>query len=82
MALVQVLSLLIYFAATLAFTDSPRRLLLLVRTITIFGFLLAIFGLIQSFVSPTKIYGLRELSGGARRSARLSIAITLRDTWR
>lgn len=63
MALVQVLSLLIYFAATLAFTDSPRRLLLLVRTITIFGFLLAIFGLIQSFVSPTKIYGLRELSG-------------------
>ena len=63
MALVQIFSLLIYFAATLAFTDSPRRLQLLVRTITIFGFVLAVFGLIQSFISPTKIYGLRDLSG-------------------
>jgi O-antigen ligase len=59
--LVQVLALFIYFAAVLAFTDSPRRLRLLARTIIIFGFALAIFGLIQSFTSPTKVYWLREL---------------------
>jgi O-antigen ligase len=32
-----------------------------VRTITIFGFALALFGLIQSFTSPTKVYWFREL---------------------
>ena len=61
LVLVQLVSLLVYFAAALAFTDSPRRLRLLVQTITIFGFLLAIFGLIQSFTSPTRIYWMREL---------------------
>ena len=61
LALVQILSLFIYFAATLAFTDSPRRLRLLVRTIIIFGFLLAVLGLIQSFTSPTSVYWVREL---------------------
>jgi O-antigen ligase len=62
MVLVQVATLLIYFAATLVFTDSPHRLRLLVRTIIIFGFFLAIFGLTQSFVTPTKVYWVRELS--------------------
>jgi len=57
----QVGTLLIYFAATLVFTDTPHRLRLLVRTITIFGFLLAIFGLTQSFTT-TKVYWVRELS--------------------
>ena len=61
LTLVQVSALLIYFAATLAFTDGPIRLRLLVRTIIIFGFLLAILGLIQSFTSPTKLLWLREL---------------------
>ncbi|MGA9996847.1 MAG: O-antigen ligase family protein [Pyrinomonadaceae bacterium] len=61
LVLVQIASLFVYFAATLVFTDSPRRLRTLVRTITIFGFLLAIFGLTQSFVSPTRVYGLKEL---------------------
>ncbi len=60
LAVIQIISLLIYFAAALAFTDSPRRLRLLVRTITIFGFLLAIFGLIQFYTSPHKIYWIRE----------------------
>lgn len=60
--LVQFAALLVYFAATLLFVDSPHRLRLLVRTITIFGFLLAMFGLIQSLTSsPTKIYWIREL---------------------
>lgn len=59
--LIQLLALIIYFAAALVFTDSPRRLRALVRTIIIFGFFLAIFGLVQSFTSPTKIYWFREL---------------------
>jgi O-antigen ligase len=62
MVLVQVATLVIYFAATLVFTDTPHRLRLLVRTIIIFGFFLAIFGLTQSFVSPTRVYWVRELA--------------------
>jgi O-antigen ligase len=61
LALVQIVAILIYFAAALAFIDSPKRLRLLVRTITVFGFLLALLGLIQSFTSPDKIYWLKEL---------------------
>jgi len=59
--LVQVAALGIYFAAVLVFTDTPKRLRLLVRTIGVFGFFLAIFGLTQSFTSPDKIYWMREL---------------------
>jgi O-antigen ligase len=61
LVLIKVLALLIYFSATLAFTDSPRRLRNLTRTITIFGFGLALLGLIQHFTSPTTIYWIREL---------------------
>ena len=43
--------------AALTFTDSPRRLRALARTITIFGFLLAMFGLTQSFTTDgTRVY--------------------------
>jgi O-antigen ligase len=59
---VQLATLLVYFAATLVFIDTPHRLHLLVRTIMIFGFFLAIFGLTQSFTSPTKVYWVRELN--------------------
>ncbi|MBD0371756.1 MAG: O-antigen ligase family protein [Pyrinomonadaceae bacterium] len=59
--LVQLLALLVYFSASLVFIDSPRRLRLVTHTIIIFSFALAIFGLIQSFVSPAKIYGIKEL---------------------
>src|SRR6185369_13078954 len=62
LVLVQLATLLIYFAATLVFVDTPHRLQLLVRTITVFGFLLAILGLTQSFTSPTKVYWFRELN--------------------
>src|SRR5215212_10066594 len=62
LVLVQLLSLLIYFAATLVFVDTPRRLHVLVRTIMVFGFLLAILGLTQSITSPTKVYWFRELN--------------------
>ena len=58
---IEIVALLIYFGATLVFVDTPKRLRLLVRTITIFGFFLAIFGLTQSFTSPTRVYWIREL---------------------
>src|SRR5262245_30811760 len=57
--LVQLGTLFVYFAAVLVFTDSPHRLHLLVRTITIFGFFLAILGLTQSFSNPTKVLWMR-----------------------
>lgn len=59
--LIELVALLIYFSATLVFIDTPKRLRLLVRTIIIFGFVLAIFGLTQSFTSPNKLYWVREL---------------------
>ena len=59
--LVQIAALTIYFAAALIYTDTPKRLRLLVRTIIVFGFFLAIFGLTQSFTSPDKVYWVREL---------------------
>lgn len=63
LAIVHFAALGIYFVATLIFTDSPRRLRALVRTITIFGFLLAIFGLTQSFTSDnTRVYWFRQLT--------------------
>jgi O-antigen ligase len=60
LVVVQIASLLVYFAAALAFVDSPRRLRLLARVFMIFGFALALFSMAQFFVSPDKIFGVRE----------------------
>lgn len=57
--LVQLASLLVYFAAALVFVDSPARLRLVARTVTVFGFALALFALLQHFVNPDQIYWLR-----------------------
>jgi O-antigen ligase len=62
LALVQISTLLIYFSATLVFIDTPHRLKVLVRTILIFGFCLAIFGLTQSIATPTRVFWIRELT--------------------
>jgi O-antigen ligase len=63
LVLVQLIALFIYFMAVLVFTDSPRRLRTLTRTIIIFGFLLAMFGLTQSFTSDgTRVYWFRQLA--------------------
>ena len=62
LVLVQIMTLLIFFAASLVFIDTPHRLRIIVRTIAIFGFVLAIFGMTQSFTSPTKVYWMRELA--------------------
>ncbi|MBA2646583.1 MAG: O-antigen ligase family protein [Pyrinomonadaceae bacterium] len=60
LVVVQIASLLVYFAAALAFIDTPRRLRLIARVIIIFGFVLAMFSMMQFFVSPDKIFGIRE----------------------
>lgn len=60
MALIQIAAITIFFAASLAFIDRHKRLRAVTNTIIIFGFLLAVQGLIQKFSSPTKIYWIRE----------------------
>lgn len=62
LVIVQLVALLVYFSAVLVFVDTPHRLRVLVRTIMIFGFCLAVFGMTQAVTSPTKVYWLRELS--------------------
>jgi len=63
LVVVQLISLFIYFATVLIFTDSPRRLRTLTRTIIIFGFVLAMFGLTQSLTSDgTRVYWFRQLT--------------------
>jgi len=62
LVIVQVATLFIFFAAALVFIDTPHRLRIIVRTIAIFGFVLAIFGMTQSFTSPNKVYWMRELA--------------------
>lgn len=58
--LLQLAGLIVYFAAALAFIDSPRRLRLVARLVIIFGFLLAVYGLMQHFINPSTIFWLRE----------------------
>jgi O-antigen ligase len=60
MVLGQLAGLAVYFAAVLAFLDSPGRLRLLARLVIIFGFLLAVYGLMQHFVNPRTIFWVRE----------------------
>lgn len=62
LVIIQITTLLIFFAASLVFIDTPHRLRIIVRTIAIFGFVIAIFGMTQSFTSPTKVYWVRELA--------------------
>jgi O-antigen ligase len=58
--LLQLGSLIIYFCAALVYTDSPGRLRLFVTVVTVFGFLLALFGMFQYFTNPTQIYWFRQ----------------------
>ncbi|MEO6390321.1 MAG: O-antigen ligase family protein, partial [Pyrinomonadaceae bacterium] len=60
MVIVLLLSLLVFFAAALAFFDSRRRLKSVVTLLMLLGAAIAVLGLVQHFVSPLKIYGVRE----------------------
>jgi O-antigen ligase len=51
----------IFLAAWLTFIDSVKRLRKVVWLITIFGFVFAFFAILQSVLSPQKIYGIYEL---------------------
>jgi O-antigen ligase len=59
-ALTQIAGLTIYFGAALAFIDTPRRLRLVTRLVVVFGFVLAVYGLMQHFVNPATIFWVRE----------------------
>lgn len=54
-------ALLLFFASLLTFIDSAKRLRKIVLMITIFGFVFAFFAIIQSVLSPNKIYGIYEV---------------------
>jgi len=54
------LALFLLFAATLVVLDSARRLRRLAVFITVFGFGYAFFAILQSVLSPLKIYGIYE----------------------
>ncbi|REJ78911.1 MAG: O-antigen ligase domain-containing protein [Acidobacteria bacterium] len=53
-------ALFAFFASMLVFTNSVRRIKKIVQLITIFGFIFAFFAILQSFLSPDKIYGIYE----------------------
>lgn len=55
-------ALFIFFAAAIAFIDSTKRLKKVVWLITIFGFAYSFFAVLQSVLSPDKIYGLYDVT--------------------
>jgi O-antigen ligase len=59
--IVHLIALFIYFAITLAYIDNAKRIRTIVLTVTIFGFCYAFFAILQSFLSPNKIYGVLEV---------------------
>lgn len=54
------LALALFLSLTLVYLDSARRLRQLVALVAIFGFIFAFFAILQSVLSPTKIYGILE----------------------
>ncbi len=55
-----IFALSIFFAVALSTVDRVKRIDKLVKVITIFGFAYAFFAILQSVLSPTKIYGIYE----------------------
>lgn len=60
MVIVLLVCLLVFFAAALAFIDTRQRLKSIVIMLLLLGAAIAVLGLVQHFVSPFKIYGVRE----------------------
>ncbi|MFN3330471.1 MAG: O-antigen ligase family protein, partial [Pyrinomonadaceae bacterium] len=65
LAVVHFIALLIYFASMLAFIDSVKRIKTLVFLMIIFGAVYSFYAILQSVLSPQKIYGIYELPLGA-----------------
>jgi O-antigen ligase len=59
------IALTVFFAALLVFINSAKRIQKLVYVITIFGFVYAFFAILQSVLSPSKIYGIYESRFGS-----------------
>lgn len=55
-----ILSLAIFLSVLLSLTTSAKRLQKIVMVVTIFGFIFAFFAILQSVLSPNKIYGIYE----------------------
>ncbi len=55
-----ILALSFIFSALLIFLDSAKRLRKIAVIITIFGFIYAFYAILQSVLSPNKIYGIYE----------------------
>ncbi len=55
-----IFALSILFAVSLSTIDRAKRIDKIVKVITIFGFAYAFFAILQSVLSPTKIYGIYE----------------------
>ncbi len=56
------LALTIFLAALLTYIDSAKRLRKIVTVITVFGFVYAFYAILQSVLSPQKIYGIYDVS--------------------
>lgn len=57
---VHMFALLMFFVLLLSLLDSAKRVRKVVTLLTVFGFALGFFGILQAVLSPTKIYGLYE----------------------
>lgn len=62
---VHFISFSLLLGVLLVYLDSAARLRRLINVITIFGFIFAFFAILQSFLSPNKIYGLYDTRIGA-----------------
>ncbi len=54
---------LTFFAASLAYINSEKRLKAIVWLIIVFGSVMAFYGILQRLATPEGIYGMRETSG-------------------
>lgn len=53
----------LFFSLVLSFTDSASRIRKIVMAVSVFGFAFAFFAILQSVLSPGKIYGIYEVRG-------------------
>jgi len=60
MAALHMLVLAVFFGLMLATVDRAKRIEKIVNFVLIFGFAYAFFAILQSFLSPTRIYGVLE----------------------
>lgn len=55
----------LFLGVLLVYLESAARLQRFINVITVFGFIFAFFGILQSFLSPNMVYGVYETRAGA-----------------